>query len=339
MAFGPPVSVVDQQQGGNAVVRFGGGFKLSRAAVEDTTLTLDFNQVLDPNSVPAAGDFTVTYGTTDQTPTAVAINDKRISLTVTEPGASVSVTVDYTAGTNPIQNGAGEALPDFANARVVNRETETFSYRFDALDDLNAIFSRVQTGTNDGVWQRDTGGSTGSGGTGPGTNSTGAYVYSEMSGNGSLSQKKNNSHLTFNDSAADIGTWLGGQNRKVEFEICAQSGGPNSGTSMPNGFAASATSGVSVDGLRTGGGADEWERIAFINGWPYSISTVAGDTITLWHSGRTFECSRTGGWIKWEVTLPSWAADCRLIVETEGTGSGWANDMAMYALVLTHGGA
>ena len=152
-------------------------------------------------------------------------------------------------------------------------------------------------------------------------------------GSASLPDKRANSVITFDDGNADVAAWLAGANRRVEFDVCVQSGGGSTG---PNGFMNSAASGFSVEGQRMG--STDWERIAFVNGWMYENDYTVGDAITTFFGMEAFTCTRAGGWVDWSVTIPPWAVAVRCAVENEDTGTGWGNDAALHGLTITHGG-
>ena len=99
------------------------------AKVNGVTLTLTYDEVLDPTSVPAAGDFTVEVdgvevNLANTTPVAVSC------LTVTLSLASAvtdrqTVTVSYIAGTNLIRDAAGNDAANLANRAVTNTTPDT----------------------------------------------------------------------------------------------------------------------------------------------------------------------------------------------------------------------
>ena len=312
-----------------------GPLALRMASVTGSTLTLTFNKALNTGSVPANGDFSVTVAGTANAVTAVAIAGSVVTLTLTTAvTASQTVLLSYTPGTNPIQNAAAdEALAAISDFPVTNTEEAETTYRFDSIADFNAVFDQPTTGTQEGAWVFDAGGSSGSGGTGPSANNPDGFCYSEMSGSTTIETKHDNSAITINDTTATVVAWLAGKNRRMELETSVQSGGGSTGS---NGFANSATSGFAVEGQRMG--STDWERIAFINGWMYEATTRAGETITTFFSMEDHTVSRDGGWIKWPIMVPEWAESVRCIVETDGTGTGWGNDTALHTMILTHGG-
>ena len=96
---------------------------LRSATVTGTTLKLAYYKVLDTGSTPAAGDFTIRVaGSTANLAAAnpVTVSGSTVTLTLASaPDAGQSVTVSYTAGTNPIQDKAGNDAANLSNHAVV----------------------------------------------------------------------------------------------------------------------------------------------------------------------------------------------------------------------------
>ena len=87
--------------------------EIQRAAVDGATLTLTYGEALDGNSTPATDDFTVTVAATERLLTQVLVSGRVVQLTLdlpVTPGETVKVS--YTAGTDPIQDAAGNAAED-----------------------------------------------------------------------------------------------------------------------------------------------------------------------------------------------------------------------------------
>ena len=94
---------------------------LESAAVDGTSLRLNYNEALDTGSTPATTDFTVSVAGTDQTPTGVAVSGQTVTLTLgTAATAGQTVTVSYTVGTNPIQDVAGNDADALSSHSVTN---------------------------------------------------------------------------------------------------------------------------------------------------------------------------------------------------------------------------
>ena len=99
---------------------------LTRAAVNGASLVLTYNEALDTTSAPAASDYTVTVAGSQRTVSVVAIRGSavtlRLSSAVTDGQA---VTVSYTAGTNPVQDAAGNDAAALSNQTVTNNTPDT----------------------------------------------------------------------------------------------------------------------------------------------------------------------------------------------------------------------
>lgn len=82
---------------------------LTSAAVNGATLALNYHEALDPASVPAGGDFTVTVnGQAQAAPTNVAVTGRIVILTLTAAVyATDTVMLSYLPGVHPIRDAAG----------------------------------------------------------------------------------------------------------------------------------------------------------------------------------------------------------------------------------------
>ena len=103
---------------------------LQSASVDGDTLKLNYDDTLVTGSAPATTDLkvTVTDGTTsaDQQPTKVEVSGTVVTLTLgtaVTPGQTVTVT--YTAGTDPIENHAGLDAGNLSGQSVVNTTGRT----------------------------------------------------------------------------------------------------------------------------------------------------------------------------------------------------------------------
>ena len=94
--------------------------RLRLAVAGNDELVLSYDEVLDEDSTPAAGDFTVTVEGNERTLTRVSVVGSALTLTLeAEVTSGDTVTVSYRPGTNPIQDAAGndaEELTDHAVA-------------------------------------------------------------------------------------------------------------------------------------------------------------------------------------------------------------------------------
>ncbi len=99
---------------------------VNSATVNGTTLTLTYNEALDTNSTPATTDFTVTVGGQGKTPSDVEVSGSSVKLTLATADAVThgqTVSLSYTAGTNPIENLNGTDAGALSNHSVVNNTT------------------------------------------------------------------------------------------------------------------------------------------------------------------------------------------------------------------------
>ena len=101
---------------------------LSTATINGATLTLNFSESLDQNSIPAGAAFTVNTVTsgraalTKKTVTGVSMNNASVALTLDTPvHRQDTIILAYTQpGTNPIKNPDGLKVANFANRGVTN---------------------------------------------------------------------------------------------------------------------------------------------------------------------------------------------------------------------------
>ena len=95
------------------------------AAVDGAALTLTFSEDLDAESVPAAGDFTVTVGGEARGVSEVSVSGSDVTLTLASAVmAGDEVTVSYTPGDNPIRDGDGLEAAAISDAQVTNNTGE-----------------------------------------------------------------------------------------------------------------------------------------------------------------------------------------------------------------------
>ena len=88
------------------------------AAVDGTSLVLTYNEDLDPASVPVPGDFAVTVAGQPSTVSSVEVLGRAVTLALANAVEyGDMVTIDYTVGTNPIQDVAG------VNAAALSSQT------------------------------------------------------------------------------------------------------------------------------------------------------------------------------------------------------------------------
>ena len=99
---------------------------LQQATVNENTLVLDYNETLDPLSVPANADFVVLLDGVGTTVSNVTVISQQIRLILQTPAQPLDlVTISYTAGTNPIQDISGNNAVNLVNETVTNNTTDT----------------------------------------------------------------------------------------------------------------------------------------------------------------------------------------------------------------------
>ena len=99
---------------------------LLAANVDGTSLVLIYSELLNESSTPAASDYTVDIGGTDYTPSSVAVLGAEVALTLSTGAASGdTVTLDYTVGTNPVEDPAGNDAQALTSWSVTNHTGAT----------------------------------------------------------------------------------------------------------------------------------------------------------------------------------------------------------------------
>lgn len=102
---------------------------LQAASVNGEFLTLDYDEGLDLSSIPVAGDFDLEVNGSNRTITSVTINGPRVIITLDpEVQSADNVEIDYTYGTNRLQDEAGNDAPTFTNQSVTNFTFNPTSY-------------------------------------------------------------------------------------------------------------------------------------------------------------------------------------------------------------------
>ena len=93
----------------------------SGVAVFDDTLLLPYDIALDQNSTPATSDFTVSVGNISVALVHVRVLSTEVQLTLPEAVThSQSVTLSYTAGTNPMQSVNSALVENIVDQAVSN---------------------------------------------------------------------------------------------------------------------------------------------------------------------------------------------------------------------------
>ena len=99
---------------------------LLAANVDGTSLVLIYGELLSESSTPATSDYTVDIGGTDYTPSSVAVLGAEVEITLSTGAASGdTVTLDYTVGTNPVEDPAGNDAQALTSWSVTNHTGAT----------------------------------------------------------------------------------------------------------------------------------------------------------------------------------------------------------------------
>ncbi len=98
---------------------------LESGIVNGNTITLDYNEALDAGSVPANNDFDVSVNGNTVSVNNVSINNDVVTITLSNPvNFGDNVTLDYTSGTNPIQDPQGIDAVDLSNEVITNNSPD-----------------------------------------------------------------------------------------------------------------------------------------------------------------------------------------------------------------------
>ena len=94
---------------------------LATATITGNTLLLTYDEDLDPGSVPTPGDFSVKVAGGEATVVSVGVSGPAVTLTLQDavPDGE-QVTLDYTPGSSPIKDPAGNEAAGFAGREVAN---------------------------------------------------------------------------------------------------------------------------------------------------------------------------------------------------------------------------
>ena len=191
---------------------------------------------------------------------------------------------------------------------------QTATVRIDSEDIFTDAFSGEMVGTSGGQWRFDSGGSSASSRTGPGTNNTDAFMHTEtsnISGQG----------LAESNGIADFVLVPDGINRMLNVRLCIQG-----------------DFGDGIEGLdiqhRPGSGP--WIDAVHIPGWDYSNTYVEADDITN-EDGTVLVCVADGGWIDFQIPIPDSATQVRLQPRyIFGGGDTWRHDVALRSFYWTY---
>ena len=133
---------------------------LQVANVDGTSLVIIYDELLDESSTPAASDYTVDIGGTDYTPSSVAVRGAEVALTLSTGAASGdTVALDYTKGTNPVKDLAGNDAAAETNRPVTNHtgatndrpefSSEAITISVDENTPIMTAFADAVTATDD----------------------------------------------------------------------------------------------------------------------------------------------------------------------------------------------
>ena len=93
---------------------------LESAKADGTSLVLTYAEDLDTGSTPAASAYAVTVDGTAAAPSSVSVSGRTVTLTLAAAvTGGEAVTLEYTPGSNPVQDESGLDAPGFANRTVV----------------------------------------------------------------------------------------------------------------------------------------------------------------------------------------------------------------------------
>ena len=183
---------------------------------------------------------------------------------------------------------------------------------FDGLGDFTDLFPDAQTGNQAGTWRFDTGGSTGSTGTGPGTNNVLPFMHTETSGTDPFTTVEMRGVATMDPAA--IPTEAG---RTLHIRACIQGG------------FADGTEGLEIQ--ERAGDGDPWVIAGFIHGWAYSDDYVSGTPITDENDvGRVIAAD--GGWIDFDVDVADDTTQIQLIPQYIVMQSSFLHDIAVRSM-------
>ena len=161
----------------------------------------------------------------------------------------------------------------------------------DSLTDLQAAFDAT-VGSDGGRWRAAQNGSTVSGNTGPGTNNTLGFVYTETSGSEGIDVIEGRGILDMDSDEIPDGT-----NRVLNLRLAIA------------GDFADGTEGLEV--LTREDDDDTWVQAGFMYGWAYSNDYDQGDTFDDENDVEQ-TVAADGGWVDFEVSIPDSAGQIQL---------------------------
>ena len=277
----------------------------NQSATVGTVFSLTF-------AAATGGDTPLSYSVSGN-PAWLTLSNRTLSGTPTATGThTITVTVE---------DDDGDTDDDTFVLTTTSASTaDETTYRFenidlsaDALEDVFTRFSgTVLLRQEHGVAQGT--GVTPTSNTGPGTNSSGPYVYSEASASSGPAEILTNSKLVMLESIMD--TWTG-TGRSITFRVCIQGTGWSGDD----------------EGLRIITGTTEADstQLVRLTGWDYSNNYVVGNTITN-RQDDDYTIVQVGGWIDYTIDIPDGHEYFELSSFIVALGSFHLHDLALWQI-------
>lgn len=182
----------------------------------------------------------------------------------------------------------------------------------------------ANTGTQEGLWRYDSGGSSASSRTGPGSNNRSSFMHTETTSSGG-GQGDYDLETWENNGIAVFANIPNGIDRSLALRVCIQG-----------------EFGTGEEGLRVQYQTEtdgDWILAELISGWSYSSSYEDGDTITN-ELGVDLTCALDGGWIDFDVSIPDNAIAVRIkpkyLFTNVGNEANWRHDVALRSYQWTY---
>ena len=264
-----------------------------------------------------SGDTPLSYSVSGN-PAWLTLSNRTLSGTPTATGThTITVTVE---------DDDGDTDDDTFVLTTTSASTaDATTYRFENIDlsadALEDVFTRFSEGSlaTAGAWVAQGTGVTPTSNTGPGTNSSGPYVYSESSASSGPAEILTNSKLVMLESIMD--TWTG-TGRSITFRVCIQGTGWSGDD----------------EGLRIITGTTEADstQLYRLTGWDYSNTYTVGDTVTN-RQDDDYTIVEDGGWIDYTIDIPDGHEYFELSSFIVALGSFHLHDLALWQITLTNG--
>ena len=212
------------------------------------------------------------------------------------------------------------ATPEPTVTRTAAPTVTLAAITFSSLADWQTHFSAPTGGTNRGYWQHDSGRSTSSGSTGPGTNNSNTFQFAHTETSG---LQAGDDQLAMDNGVAEFVTVPAGTDRSVRLRVCLQ------------GVFDDGEEGFSIESRPTGG---TWTRQELIYGWAYSNARVDGGTFVD-YDGETQDVVVDGGWIDRDIAIPDGHTEVRIAPTYLLVSLALRHDMALRSFEWFVGGA